>query len=62
MTPVTQGRGTDMLLKYIPHWLIVLLIVVVIIIILAWIIGAIGGFDWHFDIGHFHWDLGVTKT
>lgn len=40
MTPVTQGRGTDMLLKYIPHWLIVL----------------------HFDIGHFHWDLGVTKT
>jgi hypothetical protein len=42
-------------------FLIWLLIVFIVIIILALIISALGGFDWAFSVGHFHWDFGVTK-
>jgi len=48
-------------MRYLPHWLITLCIVIIVIIILAIIIAALGGFDWHLMIGHFHWDIGVTK-
>lgn len=47
--------------RYFPEWLIRILIAVVVIIVLALIIGALGGFDWHVVIGHFHWDVGVRK-
>jgi hypothetical protein len=47
--------------RWLPQWLITVAIVLVVIIVLAIIISALGGFDWHFDIGHFHWDFGVTK-
>jgi len=49
------------MLNFIPRWLITLLIIIIVIILLAIIIGALGGFDWHVGIGHFHWDIGVTK-
>lgn len=42
-------------------FLIWLLIALIVIIVLAWILHAVGGFDWHFSIGFFHWDLGVSK-
>ena len=47
--------------RYVPHWLITLLIVVVAIILLAIVIGALGGFDWTVQVGHFHWDIGVRR-
>lgn len=47
---------------WIPRWLITLLVVVFIIIIAAIVISALGGFDWHFAVGHFHWDIGVSKS
>lgn len=46
---------------WIPRWLVVVLIVVIAVFILALIIGALGGFDWTVNIGHFHWNIGVTK-
>jgi hypothetical protein len=49
-------------MRYIPHWLVVLAIVVIVIIILALIIGALGGFQWLLQVGHFHLDVGVTKA
>jgi hypothetical protein len=49
------------MLSLIPRWLITLLIIIVVIIVLALIVGALGGFDWRIVIGHFHWNLGVTK-
>jgi len=49
------------MLNIIPRWLITLLIIIVVIILLAIIVGALGGFDWHVIIGHFHWDVGVSK-
>jgi len=48
-------------MRYVPRWLIILVIILVVIIVAAIIISALGGFDWHVDIGHFHWDVGVTK-
>lgn len=50
-----------MSLGWIPRWLVTLLIVIVVIIVAAIIVAALGGFDWHIVIGHFHWDVGVTK-
>ena len=47
--------------SWIPGWLLTLCVVIVVIIILAIIVSALGGFDWHLAIGHFHWDVGVTK-
>jgi hypothetical protein len=43
------------------HWLVRVLVVIIIVILLAIILSALGGFDWHFTAGHFHWDIGVTK-
>ena len=52
-------------MRYVPHWLITTLIVIGVIIIVAFIVGALasvlGGLDWAIHIGHFHWDVGVTK-
>jgi hypothetical protein len=48
-------------MSWIPHWLVTLLVIVIVIILLAIVIGAFGGFDWVLHIGHFHWDIGVTK-
>jgi hypothetical protein len=45
-----------------PGWLITLVISIIVILILALVVGALGGFDWHIVIGHFHWDIGVTKS
>jgi hypothetical protein len=47
--------------KWIPGWLVTLLIVIIVIIIFAVIVSALGGFNWVLQIGHFHWDIGVTK-
>jgi hypothetical protein len=47
-------------LPAILRFLIWLLVVVVVVIVLAFVIHAIGGFDWHFSVGHFHWDVGVS--
>jgi hypothetical protein len=49
------------LIARIPSWLITLLVIIFVILIVALIFAALGGFDWHFDVGHFHWDFGVTK-
>jgi hypothetical protein len=49
------------MLNFVPRWLVTLLIVVVVIILLAIVVGALGGFNWSVVIGHFHWDIGVTK-
>jgi hypothetical protein len=47
--------------SYVPAWLVRLLVVVVVIILLAIVVGALGGFDWTVQVGHFHWDIGVRK-
>lgn len=46
---------------FVPRWPITLLVVVIVIIVLALLVGALGGFVWHLQIGHFHWDVGVRK-
>ena len=43
-------------------WLLCILIIVVVIALVAIVVAALGGFDWHFNVGHFHWDFGVTKS
>ncbi len=48
-------------MSYVPRWLVTLLIIIVVIILLAIVIGALGGFDWTVQVGHFHWDIGVKK-
>jgi len=49
------------MLNRIPSWLITMLVIVIVVFVLALIIGALGGFDWHVMIGHFHWDIGVSR-
>jgi len=49
------------MLGWIPRWLVTLAIVIIVIIILAIIIAALGGFNWNLQVGHFHWDIGVSK-
>lgn len=48
--------------NWIPRWLITLFVVIVVIILLAIIVAALGGFDWVVNIGHFHLNIGVTKS
>jgi len=46
---------------WIPGWLVALLVVVIVVIIAAIIISALGGFEWAVVVGHFHWNIGVSK-
>jgi hypothetical protein len=42
------------------RFLIYVIVAVIVVIVLALIVSKLGGFDEHFQLGHFHVDIGTS--